>query len=183
MGAPKHAEYALAAGVDIVCAQGSEGGGHTGSIPTSLLIPAGDISRETNLFETCRKVHYPILSVVDICAGKVSPFTGLPVAVVAAGGIYDGRGLAMSLCYGAQVKLPTPNRLPPKPRLISYPPGCLGRNTFPLRNRSRRSAAPPASRTRCRVCHCCAGALQRDVCSCVVPETPDRADTTTQCAR
>jgi NAD(P)H-dependent flavin oxidoreductase YrpB (nitropropane dioxygenase family) len=126
VGAPKHAEYALAAGVDIVCAQGSEGGGHTGSIPTSLLIPAGDISRETNLFETCRKVHYPILSVVDICAGKVSPFTGLPVAVVAAGGIYDGRGLAMSLCYGAQAKLPTPNRLPTETSINFLPSRLFG---------------------------------------------------------
>jgi NAD(P)H-dependent flavin oxidoreductase YrpB (nitropropane dioxygenase family) len=42
-------------------------------------------------------------AVVDICAGKKSSFMQLPVAVVAAGGIYDGRGLAMSLCYGAQV--------------------------------------------------------------------------------
>ena len=27
------------AGVDIICAQGGEGGGHTGEIPTSVLIP------------------------------------------------------------------------------------------------------------------------------------------------
>lgn len=32
VGAPKHAVKALEAGVDIVCAQGSEGGGHTGSV-------------------------------------------------------------------------------------------------------------------------------------------------------
>jgi len=80
VGHPKHVKYALAAGMDIICAQGGEGGGHTGHVPTSLLIPA------------C----------VDACKGHVSPLTGKPVYVVAAGGIYDGRGLAMSLCMGAQ---------------------------------------------------------------------------------
>ena len=30
IGAPKHAVKALAVGVDIICAQGTEGGGHTG---------------------------------------------------------------------------------------------------------------------------------------------------------
>ncbi|TPX72165.1 nitronate monooxygenase [Spizellomyces sp. 'palustris'] len=79
IGAPKHVEKALAAGVDIICAQGGEGGGHTGDVATSILIP----------------------KVVDICRKHKSPLTGLPVSVVAAGGIYDGRGLAMSLCFGA----------------------------------------------------------------------------------
>jgi NAD(P)H-dependent flavin oxidoreductase YrpB (nitropropane dioxygenase family) len=31
VGHPKHAQKALEAGVDIICAQGGEGGGHTGS--------------------------------------------------------------------------------------------------------------------------------------------------------
>ena len=39
IGAPKHVVKALEAGVDIICAQGGEGGGHTGEIPTSILIP------------------------------------------------------------------------------------------------------------------------------------------------
>ena len=39
IGAPKHVKYALAAGVDIICAQGGEGGGHTGDVATSILIP------------------------------------------------------------------------------------------------------------------------------------------------
>ncbi|KAL1410222.1 hypothetical protein Q8F55_004227 [Vanrija albida] len=80
IGAPKHADKALAQGVDIICAQGGEGGGHTGSVATSILIPA----------------------VVDRVKGKKSPLTGGPVYVIAAGGIYDGRGLAASLMYGAQ---------------------------------------------------------------------------------
>jgi NAD(P)H-dependent flavin oxidoreductase YrpB (nitropropane dioxygenase family) len=80
IGAVKHVEKCLAVGVDLICAQGGEGGGHTGSTPTSILIPA----------------------VVDACKGKISPLTGKPVAVIAAGGIFDGRGLAAALMYGAQ---------------------------------------------------------------------------------
>mmetsp|Transcript_19166 Transcript_19166/g.44059 ORF Transcript_19166/g.44059 Transcript_19166/m.44059 type:complete len:382 (+) Transcript_19166:76-1221(+) len=79
IGSPKHVEKALAAGCDIICAQGGEGGGHTGDVATSLLIP----------------------KVVDLCKKQISPLTGKPVTVVAAGGIYDGRGLAMALSLGA----------------------------------------------------------------------------------
>ncbi|KAH7062101.1 2-nitropropane dioxygenase [Macrophomina phaseolina] len=80
VGAPRHAVKALEAGVDVVCAQGGEGGGHTGDIANSILIPA----------------------VVDVARKYKSPLTGLPAMVVAAGGIYDGRGLASSLMQGAQ---------------------------------------------------------------------------------
>eukprot|EP00434_Breviolum_minutum_P029955 symbB.v1.2.026488.t1/scaffold2651.1/size74022/1 len=69
----------MAAGVDIICAQGGEGGGHTGDVATSILIPM----------------------VVDICKGYKSPLTGKQVPVIAAGGISDGRHLAMSLALGA----------------------------------------------------------------------------------
>jgi len=31
VGAPKHVDKALEAGVDLICAQGGEGGGHTGN--------------------------------------------------------------------------------------------------------------------------------------------------------
>jgi NAD(P)H-dependent flavin oxidoreductase YrpB (nitropropane dioxygenase family) len=58
-------------GVDALVVQGGEGGGHTGSVPTSLLLP----------------------QVVDAVAGRVP--------VVAAGGYYDGRGLVAALAYGA----------------------------------------------------------------------------------
>lgn len=80
VGAPKHAVKALEAGVDIVCAQGGEGGGHTGDIANSILIPA----------------------VVDVARRYKSPLTGQPAMVVAAGGIYNGRSLASSLMQGAQ---------------------------------------------------------------------------------
>lgn len=39
VGAPRHAEKVAAWGVDAVIAQGHEGGGHTGRIPTSILLP------------------------------------------------------------------------------------------------------------------------------------------------
>jgi NAD(P)H-dependent flavin oxidoreductase YrpB (nitropropane dioxygenase family) len=80
VGAPKHAKKALDAGVDIVCAQGGEGGGHTGDIPNSILIP----------------------SVVDV-AKQYRPkmLGGQTALVVAAGGIYNGRTLASSLMQGA----------------------------------------------------------------------------------
>jgi NAD(P)H-dependent flavin oxidoreductase YrpB (nitropropane dioxygenase family) len=80
VGAPRHAIKALEAGVDIVCAQGGEGGGHTGEIANSILIPA----------------------IVDVAKQYKSPLTGEQAMVVAAGGIYDGRGLASSLMQGAQ---------------------------------------------------------------------------------
>merc|ERR1712176_32039 len=78
IGAVKHVDMALKAGCDIICAQGGEGGGHTGDIPTSILLPM----------------------VVQACKGKTSPLTGGPIQVVGAGGIFDGRGLASALAVG-----------------------------------------------------------------------------------
>ena len=79
VGHPKHVDKALAVGVDLICAQGTEGGGHTGEIGTSVLVPM------------C----------VDRCKGRRSALTGGPVHVVAAGGVFDGRGLAAALAWGA----------------------------------------------------------------------------------
>jgi len=39
IGARRHAEKVAAWGVDALIAQGGEGGGHTGSVPTSILLP------------------------------------------------------------------------------------------------------------------------------------------------
>ncbi|RMZ82501.1 hypothetical protein DV737_g1995, partial [Chaetothyriales sp. CBS 132003] len=80
VGHPKHVAKACNAGADMICAQGGEGGGHTGETPTSVLVPA------------C----------ADICKRYISPLTGEPVALVAGGGIADGRGVAAVLMLGAQ---------------------------------------------------------------------------------
>ena len=71
VGLPKHAIKAVELGADAVTVQGGEGGGHTGTMPTSLLIP----------------------QVVKALDGKV------PLA--AAGGFQDGRGLVAALAWGA----------------------------------------------------------------------------------
>lgn len=39
VGAGRHAEKAVQLGADVIVAQGGEGGGHTGTVPTSLLLP------------------------------------------------------------------------------------------------------------------------------------------------
>lgn len=66
-----HARKAVDAGCDLVIAQGTEGGGHTGQVATMPLVPL----------------------IVDA--------VGDQVPVVAAGGIFDGRGLAAALALGA----------------------------------------------------------------------------------
>ncbi|MBE3112494.1 MAG: nitronate monooxygenase, partial [Acidobacteria bacterium] len=80
VGHPKHAVKALDLGVDMVCPQGGEGGGHTGPIANSILIPA----------------------VVDVASRyKPAMLKGETALVVAAGGISSGRSLASSLMQGA----------------------------------------------------------------------------------
>ncbi|MFT5575804.1 MAG: NAD(P)H-dependent flavin oxidoreductase YrpB (nitropropane dioxygenase family) [Bermanella sp.] len=71
VGLPKHAIKAVELGADAVVVQGGEGGGHTGSVPTTLLLP----------------------QVVDA--------VGDEVPVLGAGGFKDGRGLLAALAFGA----------------------------------------------------------------------------------
>ncbi len=70
-GKVDHARRALDAGCDVVVAQGTEAGGHTGQVATLPLVPM----------------------IVDALDGAIP--------VVAAGGIFDGRGLAAALALGA----------------------------------------------------------------------------------
>jgi len=79
VGHPHHVAKALDAGVDMICAQGGEGGGHTGEVATSILLPL------------C----------VDACRGRKSPLTGKDIIVVGGGGMFDGRSLAAALSLGA----------------------------------------------------------------------------------
>ncbi|MFI5871024.1 NAD(P)H-dependent flavin oxidoreductase [Streptomyces sp. NPDC051445] len=69
IGARRHAEKVAGWGADAVIVQGGEGGGHTGDVATTVLLPQ-------------------VVDAVDI-------------PVVAAGGFFDGRGLAAALAYGA----------------------------------------------------------------------------------
>ena len=71
-GKAAHAKRQCAAGVEVIVAQGTEAGGHTGDIATMVLVP----------------------QVVQVC--------GPDVPVLAAGGITRGSQIAASLALGAQ---------------------------------------------------------------------------------
>lgn len=71
-GKVQHAERHLQAGVDMIVAQGTEAGGHTGDIATMVLVP----------------------QVVEVVAGRA--------AVLAAGGIVKGSQVAAALALGAE---------------------------------------------------------------------------------
>ncbi|HEX2738652.1 MAG TPA: nitronate monooxygenase, partial [Acidimicrobiia bacterium] len=74
VGARRHAEKVAEWGVDAVIAQGAEGGGHTGTVPTSLLLPA-----------VCDAVDIPV-----IAAGGFQDGRGLVAALA-----WGASGVAM----------------------------------------------------------------------------------------
>jgi NAD(P)H-dependent flavin oxidoreductase YrpB (nitropropane dioxygenase family) len=74
IGARRHAEKVAAWGVDAVIAQGHEGGGHTGSVPTSLLLP-----------QVVSAVDIPVLGAGGFYCGR-----GLVAALA-----YGASGIAM----------------------------------------------------------------------------------------
>lgn len=71
-GKARHAQKQVEAGVDVIIAQGTEAGGHTGEIATMVLVP------------------------------EVVGVVGDRAAVLAAGGIFHGSQIAASLAMGAQ---------------------------------------------------------------------------------
>jgi len=72
IGSVKHALQVAASGIDVVVAQGHDGGGHNSPIGTMALIP----------------------QVVDAMGGRIP--------VLGAGGITDGRGVAAAMMLGAE---------------------------------------------------------------------------------
>jgi NAD(P)H-dependent flavin oxidoreductase YrpB (nitropropane dioxygenase family) len=74
IGAVRHAEKVSAWGADAVVVQGAEGGGHTGQVPTSILLP-----------QVSGAVDIPVLGAGGFCDGK-----GLVAALA-----YGAAGIAM----------------------------------------------------------------------------------------
>ena len=87
VGAPRHAEKMAEWGVDAVIAQGHEGGGHTGPIATTLLLPA-----------VCKVVSIPVIG-----AGGFHDGRGLVAALA-----YGAAGVAM----GTRFLLTQESRVP-----------------------------------------------------------------------
>src|SRR5205085_12433562 len=74
IGAKRHAEKVAAMGVDAVLVQGGEGGGHTGSVPTTLVLP-----------QVVDTVDIPVIAAGGFCDGR-----GLVAALA-----YGAQGIAM----------------------------------------------------------------------------------------
>lgn len=87
VGAVRHAIKAIELGADIITIQGAEGGGHTGSVPTSLLLPA-------------------VLDAVDVpvvAAGGFKDGRGLAAALA-----FGAAGIAMGTRFLMTAESPVP---------------------------------------------------------------------------
>jgi len=94
VGALKHALKAIELGADMITIQGGEGGGHTGSVPSSILLP-----------QVLDAVSVPV-----IAAGGFSTGRGLASALAA-----GAEGIAMGTRFMMTSDSPTP-----KPTLARY---------------------------------------------------------------
>jgi NAD(P)H-dependent flavin oxidoreductase YrpB (nitropropane dioxygenase family) len=88
IGAKRHAEKVAAWGVDAVLVQGGEGGGHTGAVPTSLLLP-----------QVVDAVDIPV-----IAAGGYFDGRGLVAALA-----YGAAGIAMGTRFLMTADAPVPD--------------------------------------------------------------------------
>ena len=98
VGARRHAEKVAALGVDAIIAQGGEGGGHTGSVPTTLLLP-----------EVVDAVDVPVLG-----AGGFGSGQGLVAALA-----YGAAGVAMGTRFLLARESPVPDAV--KRRYLATP--------------------------------------------------------------
>jgi NAD(P)H-dependent flavin oxidoreductase YrpB (nitropropane dioxygenase family) len=90
IGARRHAEKVAALGADAVIAQGSEGGGHTGGVPTSILLP-----------QVCAAVDIPVIG-----AGGFHDGRGLVAALA-----YGAAGIAMGTRFLLTSDSPVPDNV------------------------------------------------------------------------
>lgn len=88
IGAVRHAQKAEQLGADAVIAQGSEGGGHTGNVPTSILLPG-----------VVDAVHVPV-----VAAGGYKDGRGLVAALA-----YGAAGIAMGTRFLLTRESPVPD--------------------------------------------------------------------------
>jgi len=87
VGAARHAVKAVALGADVIVAQGGEGGGHTGTVPTSLLLP-----------QVVDAVNVPV-----VAAGGFHDGRGLVAALA-----YGAVGIAMGTRFLLTEESPVP---------------------------------------------------------------------------
>ncbi len=87
VGALKHAVKAVELGADIVTVQGAEGGGHTGSVPTTLLLP-----------QVLDAVQVPVVAAGGFFSGR-----GLAAALA-----YGAAGIAMGTRFLMTAESPVP---------------------------------------------------------------------------
>jgi NAD(P)H-dependent flavin oxidoreductase YrpB (nitropropane dioxygenase family) len=88
IGARRHAEKVAALGATAVVAQGSEGGGHTGNVPTSILLP-----------QVTAAVSLPVFGAGGFCDGR-----GLVAALA-----YGAAGIAMGTRFLLTRESPVPD--------------------------------------------------------------------------
>lgn len=87
VGALKHAQKAVELGADLITVQGGEGGGHTGSVPTTLLLP-----------QVLEAVRVPV-----VAAGGFHNGRGLAAALA-----YGAAGIAMGTRFLMTSDSPVP---------------------------------------------------------------------------
>lgn len=87
VGAQRHAVKAVQLGADVIVAQGGEGGGHTGPVPTSILIP-----------QVVEAVNVPV-----VAAGGFRDGRGLVAALA-----YGAAGIAMGTRFLLTAESPVP---------------------------------------------------------------------------
>ncbi|HEY1078410.1 MAG TPA: nitronate monooxygenase [Fontimonas sp.] len=100
VGALKHAQKAVELGADIITIQGQEGGGHTGSVPTNLLLP-----------QVLDAVKVPV-----VAAGGFHNGRGLAAALA-----YGAAGIAMGTRFLMSEESPVPRATLAKYIAVSDP--------------------------------------------------------------